>query len=274
MPEVQTQTFHFSVIFHTPNLVHKKLNAVLIVGSAPDAIAINNWDLSVFTDCVAINNAWQISEAWSHLIYPEDFPSSRLPSSLQQKHKTLITANEFVPQQNHFGGFVYAGGTMAFTAGYWALGALKPDLIAYVGCDMVYSMDQTKASHFYGHGTADPLRSDVTLQSLEAKSIRFMALAHERSCTVVNLSQQSDSRLRFPRIDVSAFYPHIGIDDLYLNQARLINHAEVLTALAAEKKLGYMVESGRYWECEASFDKDKLSDIDDMWMTAENPCHL
>jgi hypothetical protein len=53
----------------------------------------------------------------------------------------------------------------------------------------------------------------------------------------------------------------------------LINHAEVLTALAAEKKLGYMVESGRYWECEASFDKDKLSDIDDMWMTAENPCH-
>lgn len=242
---------------------------VLIVGSAPDAIAASSWDLSVFSDCVAINNAWQISDGWSHLIYPEDFPSSRLPAPSQQKHKKLITASDFVPQQNHFGGFVYAGGTMAFTAGYWVLGALKPDLIAYVGCDMVYSMEENKVSHFYGQGTADPLRSDVTLQSLEAKSIRFMALAHEQKCTVVNLSQQADSRLKFPRMSISDFYPPICIDDLYLNQDGLIRRDEVLKALTAEKNLGYMVASGRYWEYESDFDKAKLSGIDDMWIKAK-----
>jgi hypothetical protein len=254
------------VSFHSEDLVHKKLNAVLIVGSAPDAMVINSWDLSVFSERVAINNAWQISEGWSHLIYPEDFPSSRLPCASIQKGKQLITASDFVPQQNRFGGFVYAGGTMAFTAGYWALGALKPDLIAYVGCDMVYSTDETKASHFYGQGTADPLREDVTLQSLEAKSIRFMALAHENNCTVVNLSQQADSRLKFPRMDVADCYPQISINDLYLNQDGLIGRDEVCKALTAEKNLGYMVASGRYWECESDFDKSKLSDIDDMWI--------
>lgn len=249
--------------------MHKKLRAVLIVGSAPDAIAINSWDLSVFTDCVAINNAWQISQAWSHLIYPEDFPASRLPDLSQKEGKKLITANEFVPQQNHFGGFVYAGGTMAFTAGYWALGALKPDLMAYVGCDMVYSVDENTASHFYGQGTADPLRADVTLQSLEAKSIRLMALAHEENCTVVNLSQQADSRLQFPRMDIADLHPHMTIEALYLNQDRLISRDEVFKARAAEKELGYMVASGRYWECESDFDQRKLRDIDAMWIKAK-----
>jgi hypothetical protein len=257
------------VSFHSEDFVHKKTKAVLIVGSAPDAMVIKSWDLSTFSDCVVINNAWQISEAWSHLIYPEDFPSSRLPCPTIQKHKQLITASDFVPQQNRFGGFVYAGGTMAFTAGYWALGALKPDLIAYVGCDMVYSTDETKASHFYGQGTADPLREDVTLQSLEAKSIRFMALAHENHCTVVNLSQLASSRLKFPRMDISDFYPQIRIDDLYSNQDGLIRHDEVRKALAEEKNLGYMVASGRYWECESDFDKNKLRDIDCMWNNAK-----
>ena len=56
---------------------------------------------------------------------------------------------------------------MAFTAGYWALGALKPTIIAYLGCDMVYKGNKT---HFYGKGTADPLRNDPTLKNLLSKS--------------------------------------------------------------------------------------------------------
>ena len=48
-----------------------------------------------------------------------------------------MTATDYVPVQNDFGGFVYAGGTMTFTAGYWALGALKPSVLAFLGCDMV-----------------------------------------------------------------------------------------------------------------------------------------
>lgn len=43
------------------------------------------------------------------------------PQTLQS-HQPVITAKEFVPQQNQLGGFAYSGGTMAFTAANWALG--------------------------------------------------------------------------------------------------------------------------------------------------------
>ena len=50
------------------------LNIVLIVGSAPDALMIKDRDLSLFSSCVVINNAWQLNKDWDYLIYPEDFP--------------------------------------------------------------------------------------------------------------------------------------------------------------------------------------------------------
>jgi hypothetical protein len=248
--------------------VVSKLNVVLIIGSAPDAVSVKNWDLSIFSSCVAINNAWQLFEGWDYLIYPEDFPSDRLPDYQSQTGKKLIAANEFVPQQNHFGGFVYAGGTMAFTAAYWALGALKPDLIAFVGCDMIYSTDKGKQTHFYGNGTADPLRADVTLQSLEAKSVRFMAIAHDQNCGVVNLSQLPESRLLFPRMSLKEFEHERQQLQILKNQKTLIRSDVVTKALQTEKNLGYMVPSGKYWEVLASFDKDKLRAIDAMWLEA------
>ena len=93
------------------------LKIVLVIGSAPDAVLAKNWDLSVFTSRVAINNAWQITPHWDYLVYPEDFACERLPPAPLLSHQRLIAASEFVPQQNNFGGFVYAGGTMAFTTG-------------------------------------------------------------------------------------------------------------------------------------------------------------
>ena len=94
---------------------------------------------------------------------PRRFSKEKQPTSFDKDK--LISAKQYVPKQNSFGGFIYAGGTMAFTAGYWALGALKPDVIAYIGCDMVYPKN---SQSFYGTGQADPLRDDITLQSLEA----------------------------------------------------------------------------------------------------------
>ncbi len=55
------------------------LNVVLIVGSAPDALKIKDQDLSSFSSCVVINNAWQLTKDWDYLIYPEDFPDKHLP---------------------------------------------------------------------------------------------------------------------------------------------------------------------------------------------------
>ena len=92
---------------------------------------------------------------------------------------------------------------MAFTSAYWALGALKPDILAFVGCDMVYPTSGA-ATHFYGTGAADPLRNDITLQSLEAKSTRLFYLAAQQQCLCLNLSTADQSRMVFPRVSIAA----------------------------------------------------------------------
>jgi len=243
-----------------------ELKKVLIVGSAPDAVRTAAWDTSCFTHIIAINNAWMACPSWNCLIYPEDFPEERHPSATALEGKQVVTANEFVPVLNEFGGFVYAGGTMAFTAGYWALGALKPDVIAFIGCDMVYDAKPGQKTHFYGSGTADPLREDITLQSLEAKSLRLQALASRNGCAVVNLSNLPSSRLLMPRIDLQA------LENMTKNTPAInFNNLAVENALHAESDLGYWVKSGKYWEETDKFDSDKLHAIDSLWLktTAE-----
>lgn len=244
------------------------LKKVLIVGSAPDALRVLKWDTSCFAHRVAINNAWRVCPSWNYLIYPEDFPSDRHPPGQQTSGKQVITANEFVPAQNQYGGFVYAGGTMSFTAGYWALGTLKPDVIAYIGCDMVYESRPGESTHFYGQGTADPLRQDVTLQSLEAKSLRLLALARRQGCAVVNLSSQSTSRLMFPRVELQVLKTMTQANDLQLLDINVVDEQVVEQALATEAELGYMVASGRYWTVANELDKEKLRCIDDMWLAS------
>ena len=155
---------------------------------------------------------------------------------------------------------------MAFTAGYWALGALKPDVIAYVGCDMIYPENNDKKSHFYGKGEADPLRQDITLQSLEAKSARLMALAHMNNCMIVNLSELTQSRLLFPRTPIETFLSKNKSPTVLQEYNVTLDMSVVNNALQEEASLGYMVESGRYWEAEEIFDSAKLSAIDLMWI--------
>lgn len=238
------------------------LNKVLIDGSAPDAVKTAHWDTSCFSHTVVINNAWKACPSWNCLIYPEDFPIDRHPSAKDMNGKRMVTAEEFVPVQNEFGGFVYAGGTMSLTAGYWSLGALKPDVIAYIGCDMVYESKPGQATHLDGAGTADPLRPDFTLQSLKVKSLRLQALAHQQGCAVVNLSELDNSRLCFPRLTFSAHEVMTEHTSFEAQQPLAIQ-----TALRAEADLGDWVASGRYWEEHNKFDHQKLRDIDALWLS-------
>jgi hypothetical protein len=179
----------------------------------------------------------------------------------------LITAHDFVPVQNEYGGFVYAGGTMAFTAGYWALGALKPDVLAFFGCDMNYQTRDGR-THFYGDGEPDPLREDVTLQSLEAKSARLMLMAASEGCMTVNLSARKDTRLIFPRMTNAeiAALTNADTQSWLAFQQRQAMREGVEVILSREAELGYFVPSGRYWEEEARFDAKALSDLDELWL--------
>ena len=147
---------------------------VLVIGSAPDAIQARDWDIKIFDQVVAINNAWRATTHWNELIFPYDFLDENKPSQLLN-HQKFVTEEQFVPAQNLFGGFVYAGATMAFTVGYWSLASHRPTKLCFLGCNMNYS--QNGSTHFYGKGQPDPLRDDITLTSLLGL---FVSDAHPR----------------------------------------------------------------------------------------------
>lgn len=230
---------------------------VLIVGSAPHATLCQSWDRSAISDIVAINNAWRVRPDWDYLVYPDDFPQDRKPDPLDAG-QVLIGSEAFVPAQNQFGGFVYAGGTMAFTAGYWALAALRPSRMIFVGCDMIYP--RSGRTHFYGAGQADPLRPDPSLRSLEAKSARLMLCAAELGCACLRAPDR-ESRLLFPAISKPAEKGQsLGRDDLASDQ---IDAARTL-----EQQLGYFVPSGRYWEVSDQYSEAQIDRLDQMWLDA------
>jgi hypothetical protein len=224
------------------------VSKVLILGSAPMAVAAANWPRGEFQSIVAINNAFRIRPDWDFAIYPWDFPPERHP--VAGAGQRLVTETEFVPAQNAYGGFVYAGATMAYTAAYWALARLRPKTIAVFGCDMHYPAGE--ATHFYGQGTPDPLRQDISLRSLEAKSARLMVLAAMQGCAMVNLSD-GPSRLLFPR-------HHAQLPDFDAEMAK--------AALAREAELDYISPSGRYWQELDRFDPAEIDALDALWLAA------
>lgn len=235
----------------------RKVSIVLVLGSAPDSVRAKEFALGTFDAIVSINNAWRVTPDWTHSIFPYDFPSESIPET--SVGQVLVNENDFVPAQNRFGGFVYAGGTMAYTAGYWALSALQPSVIAYLGCDMVYGGKQT---HFYGRGEPDPLREDPTLRRLEAKSARLELIAAGEGCATVNLSERETSRLVFRRWSID-----------YLERKTAIPTRPGIAPLVSaarrmEQELAYHVESGRYWEEVGRFDLEEIDRLDRTWLAA------
>jgi hypothetical protein len=227
---------------------------ILILGSSPNVTIARDWPRAPFDHITAINNAHAVRDDWDVMIHPHDFPADRVP--VARPHQRIVTEAEFVPAQNAYGGFVYAGATMAFTAAYWALHALRPRVIAMFGCDMVYPA--RGPTHFYGQGTPDPLRHDITLQSLEAKSARLMIHAAMQGCAMVNLST-APSRLTFPRARRETLVGQRPVS---------FNDQLATQAMVREEKLNYIVPSGRYWENLTQFDPAALRDLDALWRAA------
>lgn len=231
------------------------MTVVTILGSGPNVIRAQDWAKAALGHVLVINNAWRVRPDWDSLIHPEDFPQDRWPCAVSA-NQGVVTAQDYIPANNAYGGVVYAGGTMAFTAAYWALWRHRPHVLAVMGCDMVYPV--AVHTHFYGTGTADPLRPDMTLQSLEAKSARILLLAARQGCAVVNLSADP-SRLLFPRgrIDALARMRPLAVDE-----------GAVRTALQAEQDLGARVPSGRYWAEGGEIAPAGLARVDALWLQA------
>lgn len=238
------------------------VRTVLVIGSSPDAARARGWSPVDGTVIVAINNAWAVRPDWHHLVHPKDFPAERLPRMLAPEQQ-VHSWQEYVPAQNRFGGFVYAGGTMAFTTAYWALATLRPRVMAFVGCDMIYATHGD--THFYGMGRPDPLRDDPTLQSLEAKSARLQVLAAREGCACVNLTSLAESRLVFPRMDHDKMSA-MTAEGLAALQRDLPEPAGLEAVLTREQELGYYIADGRYWRHLTSIDAGALADLDRRWL--------
>jgi hypothetical protein len=241
---------------------------ILLLGSAPDVVRCEAWPKQAFSKIVAINNAWRVRPDWDLLVHAGDFPPDRMPRGEALQQAQIFSAAHYVPAQNTFGGFVYAGGTMSMTAAYWTIHSQKPDVLAFLGCDMIY--DQVGNTHFYGIGRADPLRDDPTLRNLEAKSARLLFHALRRGCLCVNLSDLPRSRLIFPRLafdEVSDISPArvAGMKSEVLAGIRF-DKAE--KAERIEQDLGYFYEDGMYWKHLEEIDETYLADIDRLWISA------
>lgn len=226
---------------------------MLLLGSGPNVVAARDWPKDWFDRIVVMNNAWRVRTDWDVLVHPEDFPPDRAPQRLAPT-QAVIEAADFVPAQNRFGGFVHGGATMAYTTAYWALAALEPRVMAFMGCDMVYP--DRGATHFYGSGAPDPLREDISLRDLGAKSARLALIAADQGCSCVNLSADRSSLL-FPRAEPSLLRGWKGLPDL--------DRARYEALLAEEQALGYATPDGRYPNDPRAVDMSALARIDAGW---------
>jgi hypothetical protein len=245
-----------------------KPKIVLILGSAPDALRSREWARAPFHEIVAINNAWRVRDDWDHLVHAGDFPDAAMPPAGLAALRHIHTAPEYVPAQNAYGGFVYAGGTMSLTTAYWALHTLKPDVLAFLGCDMNYN--HVGPTHFYGYGDPDPLRPDVTLQSLEAKTGRLMIAAAQQGCLCVNLSELETSRLVFARVDLGKLqeWSLVDVEMCLTGMHQRIDKDAQLLAESRETALGYYFASGEYWRFLDQIDGNELQRLDTLWLEA------
>lgn len=228
----------------------------LIVGSGPTAIDLKDADLPSIAK-IAVNNAWLLRTDFDYVVYPFDFPTDRRPP---KTYAGLQISNaQYMEAINSAGGMIFCGATMAFATGYWAVHTLRSKAVGFFASDMVYNGTRT---HFYGEGTADPLRADVTLRNLEAKSARLFLGALTQGTLLLNCSEEPETRLVFPRLSLSGLSAHNG--PVGRSFRPLIDEANEVFAL--EKAAPFDATREDYWMLADTKEKiEYISIVDDAW---------
>ncbi|SDB55052.1 hypothetical protein [Bauldia litoralis] len=219
---------------------------VLLAGSAPDVVALRDRDLGGLT-AVAVNNAWRIRDDFDYVVFPRNFPDENRPP--EGYRGALVREINYLKHVASAGGLLFCGSTMAFNAGYWAVRYLKPALIGFSACDMIY--DDDDETHFYGKGEADPLRDNLTLRSLEAKSARLFAYALAAGSLAVNFSTRPRSRLVFPRLPLEATRNRSAMRRVAVEARRSAEGRAILDAAQRTARMEaappFDVDPNNYW---------------------------
>ena len=173
-------------------------NDVVVIGSGPSALKVKEWDLDGrVVVCLnnAWRLAPDRYDVWVHAgdFPPKSFPPRRLPHQRWISHREYTEAALKHHRTAHEAGY-----TLFCLAAYWVLDSLNPWRIGFVGCDHDYDPEatrrwlaagqpgpqnkwggaqgfssstpemigqwssgffrDTRSTHFYGHGSPDPMR--------------------------------------------------------------------------------------------------------------------
>lgn len=183
---------------------------------------------------------------------PWDFPPDRHP--VAGPGQTLVTEDDFVPAQNAYGGFVYGGATMAYTAAYWVLHALRPRVIAVFRLRHAVPRDRSHA--FLRHRQPRPFARRHHPAVAGGEIGATDGAGRPSGLRDSNLST-GPSRLVFPRCaldDVAAAKPHIFAEDL------------VTQALSQRGGPGLHHPVGPVWEELHRFDAAQIDRLDALWL--------
>ena len=244
---------------------------VLLLGSAPEAEVIRDAGLSGVVR-VAINNSWRIREDMDYIVFPNNFPEENRPPA--SKGIEPVWETSYLKRVAASGGLLFTGSTMALNAAYWAVRALRATIVGFFASDMIYS---GRSTHFYGKGEADPLRENITLRSLEAKSIRLFAFGLATGTVIVNFSMQPVSRLALPRMPLGSLVRRSGLQGFQskmrserraalvaLHESPLA--AELVTAaheiVKREEAPPFSVDPNDYWSLVG--DEDAIAFLDEI----------
>lgn len=234
---------------------------IAILGSAPSAPQLTSF-ATESTIILALNNAHRAVARTDIALYAGDLPPElRHPAAARIGRSTP----DYLPAMQACGGFVFCGATIAFAAAYWTMCHYPHSQVLFFACNMVYDSPQ---SHFYGQGKPDPLRRNLTLQSLEAKSLRvfYFGLLHE--VLFLNASPEPASRLQIPRVPAEQAFRCNWMHRWRTHIIALRDELDVLASAALALERAGVIDGNRedYFNYTEEAAWDYVRQIDQAWL--------
>lgn len=240
----------------------EKYKSIAVVGSATYAPSINH-HIDKDTIIIALNNAHKACSRIDFSLYPEDFPTAN-------RHPDCIrigrTHSHYIDFINRHGGLSLCGATIAFNAGYWILETHPFAQVGFYGCDMVYGEDSDQ-QHFYGKGVADPLRRNISLNNLQAKSSRLFYIGLTKNIYFFNCSPSKKTSLSFPKKSATDSFTKP------IKQSEIEYFTELRSKLEPYAKKAFSLEKSGYisnWKYPSYYKNDanawsQMQAIDEAW---------
>jgi len=237
---------------------------VCIIGSAPAAPDAERL-ISQETIVVALNNAHRALSRIDYSFYADDFPADLKHS---QTSRIGRSSPQYIPAMQNYGGLIYCGATIAFASMYWAIHVFPYSQISVFACDMVYPEGK---SHFYGRGSPDPLRKNISLQDLKAKTLRLFYFGLRNNALILNASSEPSTQLLFPRVKTGASLSTTCFQNLISDIEVLLPKLEELARPALELESSGKIDWRRI-DYHKVYNKDTeawahIKQIDTLWMT-------